>query len=171
MKQIPPSELNINPFNAIGRDWMLVTAGCAQQGYNTMTASWGHLGSIWAHGGGAPTAICYVRPQRYTKQFIDREPLYTLCFFPEEYKKQLGYLGSHSGRDEDKVANAGLTPAYGDGYTYFAEASLVLICRKVYQAPLKEEYFTDRAVLEEYYPQRDFHDLYIGQIEQILVSE
>lgn len=170
MKEIPVSELTINPMELIAKQWMLITAGDAAKGYNTMTASWGHLGSIWGHNGGLPTSVIYVRPQRYTKEFVDREELYTLCFFPETYKKALGYLGSHSGRDGDKVAVAGLTPVFGEDYTYFAEASLVMVCRKLYQAPLVEEGFLDRSVMEDCYPQRDFHDLYIGHIVKVLVN-
>ena len=170
-KEIPVSQLQLNPMTLIAHDWMLVTAGDAQNGYNTMTASWGHLGSIWGHSGGRPTSVIFVRPQRYTKKFVDREDLYSLCFFPAEYKKALGYLGTHSGRDGDKVAAAGLTPVFGDGYTYFAEANLVLVCRKLYQAPVLEEGFLDKEVMEEYYPQRDFHDLYVGEIVQVLINE
>ncbi len=166
MKEIPISELNVNPVTLIGKEWMLLTAGTQENGYNTMTCSWGHLGNLWNE----PTAVCYVRPQRYTKEFVDREDLYTLCFFPG-YKKELGYLGTVSGRDEDKVAKSGLTPVFEDGCTYFAEAKLVLVCRKLYQAPLKEEYFLDKEVMEKNYPQRDFHDLYIGQIVKVLAAE
>lgn len=166
MREIAVSELKLSPYEKIGKEWMLLTAG-AEGSYNTMTCSWGHLGCLW----NLPTAICYVRPQRYTREFIDREDRYTLCFFPSEYKKALGYLGSKSGRDEDKVAAVGLTPVHEQDYTYFAEASLVIVCRTLYQAPLKEEYFRDKAVMEEDYPRRDFHDLYIGQIEKVLVSE
>jgi flavin reductase (DIM6/NTAB) family NADH-FMN oxidoreductase RutF len=171
MRKIDLTELKINPMTLIAKEWMLLSAGCQERGYNTMTASWGHLGSIWGHGGGLPTAVAYVRPQRYTKEFVDREELYTLCFFPEEYKKALGYLGSHSGRDENKVAKVGLTPVFGEGYTYFAEASLVLVCRKLYRAPVLEEGFVDKAVLEDCYPQRDFHDLYVGEIIKVLKAE
>ena len=166
MKEIERSQLTLDPFALIGGDWMLLTAGTREQGYNTMTCSWGHFGPIWA----SDTAVAYVRPQRYTKEFVDKEDLYTLCFF-DGRKKELGYLGSRSGRDEDKVAKVGFTPVFEDGYTYFAEAKLVLVCRKLYQAPLKEEYFLDKETLEKNYPQRDFHDLYVGRIEKILVSE
>ncbi len=166
MREIPVSQLNLSPYEKIAKEWMLCTAG-TEGNYNTMTCSWGHLGSLW----NLPTAICYVRPQRHTRQFIDREDRYTLCFFPPEYKKALGYLGTRSGRDGDKVAAVGLTPVHEQDYTYFAEASLVVVCRTVYQAPLKEEYFRDRAVMEEDYPERDFHDLYIGHIEKVLVAE
>lgn len=171
MKEITVSELNINPITEISKGWMLLTAGCEDRGYNTMTCSWGHIGSIWGSGGGWPTAVCYVRPQRYTKEFVDREELYTLSFFPEGYKKQLAYLGSRSGRDEDKVTKVGLTPVFGDGFTYFAEARLVLVCRKLYRAPLIEEGFQDKSILEDHYPTRDLHDMYIGEIVRILSAE
>lgn len=171
MKEISVSELQFNPMTMIAKEWMLVTAGNEQRGYNTMTASWGHLGSIWGHGGGLPTAVVYLRPQRYTKEFVDREELFTITVFPEEYRKALGYLGSHSGRDGDKVAAAGLTPVFGEDYTYFAEAKLTLICRKLYRAPVVPEGFLDQSIVDEYYPQRDFHDMYIGEIMKVLVED
>lgn len=166
MREIDVRELRLNPMTLIADEWMLLTAGTQAAGYNTMTCSWGHLGAIWGH----PTAICYVRPQRYTKEFIDREPLYTLSFF-DGRKKELSYLGSHSGRDEDKVAKTGLTPAFGEGFTYFEEAKLVLVCRKLYRAPLKEEGFLFPETVEKNYPARDFHDMYIGEIVQVLAAE
>lgn len=166
MKEITYQELSLNPMTRIGSEWMLITAGTKDRGYNTMTASWGHLGCLW----NKPTSVCYIRPQRYTKEFADREELYTLCFFPG-YKKELGYLGTKSGRDEDKVAAVGLTPVFGEGYTYFAEANLVLVCRKLYRAPILEEGFADQSVAEKNYPQKDFHDLYIGEIVKVLVAE
>ena len=166
MKEIERSQLPLDPFALIGGDWFLLTAGTEARGYNTMTCSWGHFGPLWAN----DTAVVYVRPQRYTKEFVDREELYTLSFF-DGRKKELGYLGSRSGRDEDKVAKVGLTPVFENGYTYFAEAKLVIVCKKLYQAPLKEEYFLDKETVEKNYPDRDFHDLYVGKIEKILVAE
>lgn len=160
MKEVSIDSLQMNPMTLIGGEWMLVTAGCQERGYNTMTASWGHLGWLWNR----PTAVAYVRPQRYTKQFVDREPLYTLSFFPREYREKLTYLGTHSGREEDKIARAGLTPVFLDGTTCFEEASLTLVCRKLYRAPILEEGFLDQAVLDKNYPERDFHDLYVGEI-------
>lgn len=171
MKEINVSELNINPMTMIAKEWMLVTAGNEDRGYNTMTASWGHLGSMWGHGGGLPTAVIYLRPQRYTKEFVDREELFTLSVFPEEYKKDLGYLGRTSGRDGDKVAATGLTPVFEGEYTYFAQAKLVLVCRKLYRSTLSEEGFQDKSILTDHYPNRDLHDMYIGEIVKVLVQE
>ena len=91
MKEIERSQLPLDPFALIGGDWFLLTAGTEARGYNTMTCSWGHFGPLWAN----DTAVVYVRPQRYTKEFVDREELYTLSFF-DGHKKELGYLGSRS---------------------------------------------------------------------------
>ncbi|MDR1867689.1 MAG: flavin reductase [Treponema sp.] len=171
-KNIDIQDLHLNPIEMIGEEWWLVTAGNKINGYNTMTASWGHIGAIWgrldekAHN--LPTAIVYVRPHRYTKEFMDREEVFTLSVFDKAYKKALTYLGTHSGRDEDKVTNAGITPVFDDGTSYFAEAKMVFICRKLYHAPLLEQGFVDKSLVENNYPQKDFHEMYIGEIVKIL---
>lgn len=174
LKEVPIENLSCNPMTMIGRQWMLITAGTQETGYNTMTAAWGHLGAIWSHPGttGAmPTACIYIRPQRYTHQFVDREERFTLSFFSESWKKQLAYLGAVSGRDENKIERTGLTPAFGDGTTWFQEASLVLICRKLYRQELREDCFLSPDLVERNYPARDFHTMYIGEIEKLLMQE
>lgn len=169
MKEVNYKDLNINPFNLIGGEWMLVTAGNEQDGCNTMTASWGGLGCIWGHND--PVATIYIRPSRYTKTFIDKEDRFTLCVMDKSFKKQMAYLGSVSGRDEDKIANAGLTPVYIDNTTYFAEAKLVLICKKLYAQELTESGFFYPETIEQSYPLRDYHTMYIGKIEKVLVRD
>ncbi len=171
MKEISVTELKLNPMTQISDEWLLITAGDQKRGYNTMTACWGQMGAIWGKGKGLPTTTVYIRPQRYTKEFIDREDYYTLSFFSKEYRKQLAYLGTHSGRREDKISKVGFTPVFGNGYTCFNEASLVLVCRKLYHAPLIEEGFVDKSIIEDIYPERDFHDMYIGEIVKALVQE
>ena len=69
------------------------------------------------------------------------------------------------------MAAAGLTPVFGEGYTYFAEAKLVLVCKKLYQAPIVPEGFIEKNIIDEHYPNQDFHDMYIGQIVKVLVNE
>lgn len=166
MKEIAFSELQMNPYDKIGKEWMLCTAG-GEGSYNTMTCSWGHLGCLW----NLPTAVCYVRPQRYTKEFVDREELFTISVFPEQYKKDLGYLGVVSGRDQDKVSATKLTPVFEEDWTYFQQAKLVLVCRKLYQSTLKAEGFIDKSILTDHYPNNDLHEMYIGQIEKVLVAD
>ena len=166
MKEVNIRDLNLNPISLIGDQWWLITAGNAERGWNTMTASWGHLGTIW--GSNMPTAVIYIRPQRFTKEFVDREETFTLSVLPEKYRKALGILGTKSGRDGDKVAEAGLTPVFGEDGVYFKEADLVFVCRKVYHAPLKEEGFDDRSIIEDHYPTHDFHEVYFGEILKVL---
>lgn len=152
-------ELQMNPMTLFDDTWMLLSAG-NETGYNTMTVSWGHLGCIWNR----PTCVVYVRPQRYTKEFIDREDIFTLCVPGEEYKKQLAYLGSHSGRDEDKVAKVGMTPVFHDGTVSFEESQLTLVCRKLYRAPIVPEGFIDKSIIDSQYPASDYHDMYVSEI-------
>lgn len=173
MKEIPLTKLNIDPFTVFGEDWMALTAGNQCSGFNTMTVAWGQFGSLWErdrHTNRLPTITCYVRPSRHTKAFMDHEEYFTLSHFPKEYKKALGYLGSHSGRDGDKITPIGLTPVFAGNTTYFAEADLVFLCRKLYSAPLAESGFVDRRLIDFNYPQGDFHTMYVGEIVKILTA-
>lgn len=166
LKPIDPKKLTQNVFSLIGDDWMLVTAGNAQN-CNTMTAAWGGLGVIW----GTPSATCYIRPQRYTREFLDREEYFTLSFFGENYREQLTLCGRKSGRDMDKIKACGFTvqSAMG-GAPYFEEAKLVLVCRKRFVQPLDPERMPED-VKERWYPEKDYHILYIGEIVQALIGE
>lgn len=168
LKAIDMKELKFNPMTLIGKEWMLVSAG-NEKSFNTMTAQWGHLGAIW--NGDMPTSVIYLRPQRYTRTFVDKENYYTLSFFDEAHKKDLMYLGTHSGRDEDKLAKTSLTPVFSDESVYFKEAKMVFVCRKVYRGKLHEESFVDQDILKKNYPEHDFHYVYIGEIVKAYVNE
>ena len=168
-KEIPVSELQFNPMTLIAKEWMLITAGNDKTGYNTMTASWGHLGSIWGHSGGKPTSVIFVRPQRYTKEFVDAQEYFTLSFFAPEYRPQLALCGSKSGRELDKVKECGFTVEYSpEGAPMFAQARLTLVCRKLYADDLKEGCFIDESLLSNY-KAKDYHRFYICEIEDVLI--
>ena len=169
MQGINYKEMKFNPFNLIGGEWMLVTAGNEQSGCNTMTASWGHLGCLWGHND--PTAVIYLRPSRYTKKFVDEEPYFTLCVMDKSFKKQMAYLGSVSGRDENKVAKTGLTPVFADNSVYFQEAKLVFVCKKVYAAEIQQSDIIYQETIDQSYPQGDYHTMYVGKIEKVLVRD
>lgn len=174
-REISIDELTFNPFSKIGDEWMLITAGDENK-YNTMTASWGTLGSLWANPQGnkhrgRDVATIFVRPQRYTKEFVDSNEYLSLTFFNREDQRKLGYLGNHSGRDEDKISKMELTGVFTEEAPFFQEANLVFICRKLYQSPLVEDEFIDKDVVESSYPLRDFHDMYICEIEKVLVRD
>ncbi len=165
-QKIDPKALNQNVFSAIGDQWMLITSGTADK-CNTMTASWGGLGMIW----GAPAATCYIRPQRYTKEFMDREEYFTLTFFGEEYRRQLQLCGSRSGRNTNKVKECGFTVAAAEcGAPYFEEAELVLVCRKRFAQPMDPDRIPQE-IKTKWYPKQDYHILYIGEIVEALVKD
>lgn len=156
--------LKENVFSLIGDRWMLVAATDKSGRTNAMTASWGGMGVLW----GKKVAFVFIRPQRYTKRFVDEADKFTLSFFDDSYKKMLGYMGKVSGKDEDKMAKSGLTVTDKDGAPVFKEASLTLVCRKMYRDTLKEENFIDKSNIEKWYPQKDYHDVYVAEIVEEL---
>jgi len=167
-KAIDPKELLINPITTISEQWPLIAAGNEENGFNTMTISWGHIGSLWGTGGARPTFVAYVRPHRHTHKFMNSNDMFTISILPSIFKDALTYLGRVSGRDEDKVKNAGLTPIFDQNTTYFAEAKLVFVCKKLYQAPILEEGFLDTELMNKVYPEKDYHTMYVGEIVSIL---
>ena len=151
-------------FSLIGDRWMLVAATDKSGKTNAMTASWGGMGVLW----GKKVAFVFIRPQRYTKRFVDEADKFTLSFFDDSYKNMLGYMGKVSGKDEDKIAKSGLTVTDRNGAPVFKEASLTLVCRKMYRDTLKEENFIDKSNIEKWYPQKDYHDVYVAEIVEEL---
>lgn len=164
--EVSCAELEFNPFEKISRQWMLVTAGDEKKS-NTMTASWGGLGIMW----GKNVATAYIRPQRYTKEFIDQTDKFTLSFLAEDYRKALNVCGSVSGKDvEDKWAEAGLHPYVTDGTVGVEEAEMILVCRKLYHQEMKPECFDEKENDTKWYPGKDYHTMYIAEIEKVLVK-
>ncbi len=162
-KRVVPELLRKNPFQIIGKDWMLITAGDETK-VNTMTASWGGLGVMY----GKNVAYIFIRPQRYTKEFVDREDTFSLCFFDKGYKKTLSYLGTVSGRNEDKIAKSKLTVVRYEDTPYFDEARLVFICKKLFKQALNTDGLLNEQMKQSFYPSGDNHTLYIAEILDVL---
>ena len=161
-QEIDIKDIKENPWKMIGDDWMLVAAERNGQ-VNAMTASWGGVGILW----GKAVATIYLRPQRYTKEFVDAGERFTLSFFGGREKKAMGYLGRVSGRDEpDKIEKTELHVREIGGAPAFEEAELVLVCRKMYAQEMKPECFLASGEIEKWYPDRDFHTMYIAEIEK-----
>ncbi len=161
-----PQALVGNPFSMIGDDWMLLTATKPDGSFNQMTASWGGLGILW----GKPVLFAFVRPQRYTHEFCEQGDRLTACIFSEEHRKTLAFCGRMSGRQVDKAAACSLTPVRDRGQVYYEEARLVLSCRKLYADVLKEGSFLEPALLS-HYAEKDYHTVYVYEIEEVLVAD
>lgn len=165
MREILPTEIGENPVELFDQKWGLVTAGVPGD-VNTMTISWGSLGELW----NKPVVTVYVSSSRYTHVFMEKNDHFTVAFFPPEYRKALQYLGSHSGRDGDKIAASGLTLEWLEsGLPSFKEADMVIEARKIYGAPFSPEGFGD--VPETLYAsgRMGIHSQYVGEIEHVWV--
>lgn len=163
MKEFVPlstDNLLVNPVNIMANDWMLITAG-DKDSFNTMTASWGGIGNLWNRA----VVFTFVRPQRFTYGFMEKNDFFSLSFFEGSYRQALNICGTKSGRDTDKVKEAGLTAVFSpEGTPFFREANLIFECRKVYSQQLMEENFADSSMLNKFYPHKDIHKQYIGEI-------
>lgn len=162
MQKINPKELDRNAIQLIGEQWMLVTAG-SEKHFNTMTASWGGMGFLW----NKPVAFVFVRPERYTFEFMEEYEMFTLTFPGAGQRHALKVCGSQSGRNTDKVADAGLTPLITEqGNVCFEGAEIVLECRTLYADFMKEDKFTDDGPLMKWYGEHEggLHKIYVAEI-------
>lgn len=163
-EEVEVEGLALNPFAAIGSQWMLVSAG-DEEACNTMTASWGGMGVLW----GVPTVTIYLRPQRYTREFVEANELFTISLLGEEHREALKYCGTVTGREvPHKIEAAGLTPLFLEGTTAIGEAQTILVCRKLYADDMPPENFILKEADERWYPEKDYHRMYIAQITKAL---
>lgn len=165
LEQISPDDISENPIRMFSRDWALVAAG-KRDHFNALTVAWGALGTAW--GNGRPLAIIFVSPSRYTHEFLEREPYFSINVLPREFRKALGYMGSHSGRNEDKIAKSGLEYTFTDNSTpVFTQSRLIMDCEKVYSHTIERSRFG--ATLQNVYAMPVFdgvepHTVYFGEI-------
>ena len=161
-RKVDISDIKTDPFTKIGKEWMLITGGNMDD-YNTMTASWGQLGVLWNKN----VITCYIRPNRYTYEYVEKGDTFTVSFYGEEYRKALSFCGSHSGRDCDKAKETGLTPAEFDGNVAFAEADMVFVCRKLYSHQFEQEK-VPKEVADWIYTRVPPHTMFIGEIVEVI---
>lgn len=156
-----------NVFDEISKRWMLITAEKDGK-INTMTASWGGLGVLWS----VPVAYVFVRPQRYTQEFLTAADVFTASFYSEEQRAALNLCGTKSGRDIDKITEAGLTTVKDErGFVYFEQAKDVLCLKKLYVQQLDAAGAINLELFEKNYPTKDFHYMYVAEIKDYLKKE
>ena len=160
MREVAVTELSVDVVNLWMNQWLLLTAGTLDD-CNMMTVAWGSIGCMWSR----PFAQIVVRPQRYTRKYIEQSDSFTLCAFPEKYRKDLQTLGSLSGRNGNKLYKTGLTlkvskrvaaPSYN-------EAKFILECRKIYYQDMDPRGFVDKTI-QGNYAAKDYHRIYFGEI-------
>ena len=157
---------------------ILLTA--AQDGkVNPMTIGWGTIGIQW----GRPIFIAFVRVNRYTRQMLDATGEFTVNVPMGEFdSKILGYCGTKSGRDVDKVKELSLTLEEPDKISVpgIAQLPLTLECKVLYQQ-LQDISILPQDIMDRYYPQnvpstatgsnQDAHIAYYGEIVSSYIIE
>ena len=171
MALVNPKDFSENVFKMFDDSWCLIASYDEKHvplPYNAMTASWGGMGVLWNKN----VFFCFIRPQRYTKEFTDNSEYISLSFFDEDKKKALTYCGRNSGRDGDKLKEVGLNVSVSDkGVVEFDDAKITVIGRKLFSSVLKEADFIDKSLIEKNYPNKDYHTVYVCEIEELKVSE
>ncbi len=162
MKEINIRDIKDNLVKMISDDWALVSAADGEK-WNTMTISWGGVGELW----GKDVVFAFIRPQRYTKEFMDKSDYFTVSFFDDQYKDALKICGTKSGRDCDKINLAGLSAQFDGEAVYPTEARLVIKCRKIAVQKMDNAGFIDSSI-ESNYKSGDYHFIYVGEIEKVL---
>ena len=164
-KSIEADKIPGNIIKMLKEDWMLITAGNDQQ-FNMMTAGWGGLGMMF----GKPVAFCFIAPTRFTYQLMEKNNTYTLSFYTETYRDALKICGSKSGSDTDKVKATGLTPiTTPNGSKAFAEAWMIIECRKAVAQSITPEAITDPKLKEEW-SSKQLYKMFIGEIINVWVK-
>ena len=162
-QEIKPQNIDVNAVKLFANDWMLLSAG-NDTSMNMMTIAWGALGELW----GKPIVTVYVSTDRYTYKFLEDNEYFTVTAFPEQFRDKLQYLGSVSGRDEDKVKGSGLTPEFTKlGNPIYKEANLAIECKKIYAEQFKKELMPleQRQWYDE--KKQGVHVMYIGEIVNV----
>lgn len=167
LHEIDVAALSVDAVSLWSKQWLLLTAGSSDD-FNMMTVGWGSIGCMWTN----PFAQVVVRPQRHTRKFMDEFDTFTLCAFPEKYRKDLGTLGAISGKDGEKLSHTSLTVRESKTVSppSYNEASLILECRKMYRQIMDPKGFIDSSI-QDNYPEDDYHIIYFGEILAALASE
>ncbi|MCM1114345.1 MAG: flavin reductase [Clostridium sp.] len=166
-REIGMTELSCNTVDLFKNRWGLVTAG-TEKGFNMMTVSWGAVGELW----GKDMATVYIRPPRYTEEFLNANDYFTVSFYPSEMKNQIhGICGSKSGREVDKAKECALTPNFSENAPFFDEAEIVFVCKKSAKSKFNPSEFIDDTIDDKWYPENDYHYIYYGEIQKVLISK
>jgi len=155
-------------FSMFNEQWALCTAGNSDE-YNTMTIGWGTMGTIWGPPNKGKSIITvFLRESRRTSDILLKVDNFTVCFFPEEKRKDLGILGSKSGNDvPDKIKLTSLTPKFLENSVGFEEAELTFVCKKLYTHLMAKDEIPE-FLRDTLYRDGDLHYIFMGEIIDVL---
>ncbi|TDX59323.1 flavin reductase family protein [Orenia marismortui] len=136
---------------------------------NTMTIGWGSIGYIW----GKPIFMVMVRDSRYTYELIENSDEFTVSIpFKGKFKEELKFCGTKSGRDYDKFSECKLSIQSGQE----VDTPIIKGCDLHYECKIKFRQIMDPDNLnkqydQKWYPQKDYHTLYFGEIVGAYLEE
>lgn len=170
-KKIEPTELTDNVFRLLSQDHTVITAGTDSL-YNSMTASWGGWGQLFEK----PVTWCFLNGSRYTLELIKKEEVYTMSYFPEQYKDQVIAFGSKSGRNSDKMKNHTFTMVKTpEGNISYKEAKLIIECKLFEVTSVNpDDFYTEEGrffVENAYKDAKEYHKLVFGMITNIWIKK
>lgn len=151
-----------NVCDKLNNEWALLTAGDKKK-FNSMTISWGSFGVLWFKN----VVTIYVRPERYTLEFLKKQKYFTVSFYDEKFRKDLQILGTKSGRDTNKMQEISLTPKFLENGITFKEATQTFVCKKLYMGQMDLDKM-DKQTREQNYTSPEGHYVFIGEIEKIV---
>lgn len=160
-------DIMTGPFTFKKENMMLISAQTGDK-VNATTASWGSFGFFLDK----HIVTIYLRKERYTRELIDSSDYFALSFLDlVDYKRELKFMGMISGRNEDKIKGARLTINHDEDtkVPFIDEASNVIICHKIITKELDIDSFDDKSLIDEFYKKEDFHTMFIGEIEKIMI--
>lgn len=140
---------------------LFLTSGPPDRPTNAMAIGWGNLGITW----GLPVWAVLVRPSRFTYRIMEDTGDFTVCVPGPDLAKGVAYCGSHSGRDEDKLAKLGLkvVPGREVASGVIEACPIVYECKIVGKSDIVPEMLA-QSVKADYYPQGDYHRVYFGEV-------
>lgn len=159
------NEFEARPFVMFDKDWAIVTAGDLDR-FNSMTVSWGASGTLW----NKPVIIVFIKPVRYTAEFMMDNEYFTVSTYAERYREALSLIGSRSGRDTDKTSESGLTPVAAGRSVTYREAERTFVLKKIYQAPFDAGAVPGFAH-DLFYNEGDEHIIFIGEVIDVIEGE
>ncbi|HNV04543.1 MAG TPA: flavin reductase [Petrotogaceae bacterium] len=163
-KEVSVKDISESVFRLFDDEWTIIASGNREKN-NFMTASWGGMGVLW----NKEVCFIFIRPQRYTYEFVEKNNFFTLNFFDQTYRGVLEFCGTKSGREYDKLKETSLSPAFDDpGYMYFQQARLVFMCKKLYFQDISPNGFIDFDIDKTIYSKKDYHRMYVGAIERVI---
>ena len=156
------NKIDLSALTLFDKNWALLTSGDINN-HNSMTISWGQMGTLWRK----PVVTTFVRFNRHTFSFIDKNEYFVVSFFPQEFHDALVIMGTKSGKDVDKDKISNLTPIKHGEVTIYKEAKVSLVCKKIYFDDFKFENMP-KEVIKLLYEGQENHRMFIGEVVEIV---